>query len=112
MSLAPDTLPAVIDLFSGTGTSTSTGAGVAFALPAGKKAIQVSLVTSATMTVKIQNSVDNANWFDVSSSTVSPGYLAETDSVVKWWRVNVTAVTTTGTGTANAVAQICYAVPR
>ena len=111
MSLAPDNLVYSLDLFSGTGTSTATGAGASFSIPPGKKAVQVSLVTSATMTVKIQNSCDGTNWFDVSSSTVSPGYLAETDSVVPWWRVHVTAVTTTGTSAAT-VARIAYAVPK
>ena len=106
MSLGPNTVPTPIDLFQGGGTSTGTRAGIALAFPPGKKAIQVSLVTSATCTVKVQNSVDKTNWFDISSSTVSPGILAEVDSVVPFWRVNVTAHTTSGTSSAALVAQI------
>ena len=99
MSLSPQTVPTVIDLFDGNGTTTGTRAGQSKAFPPGRKAISVTLVTSATLTLKIQNSVDQTNWFDVSSSTVaSASYLAEADSVVPWWRVNVTAHTTSGTG--------------
>lgn len=99
MSLSPQTIPAVFDLFDGAGTATGTRAGQAKPFPPGRKAISVTLVTSATLTLKIQNSVDAVNWFDVSSSTVaSASYLAEADSVVPWWRVNVTSHTTSGTG--------------
>jgi hypothetical protein len=107
MSLGPTTVPKVFDLFNGLGTMTGTQAGPAVTLPPGKKAIQVSIVTSATLTVKIQNSVDRTNWFDVSSSTVAPGIIYETDSTIPHWRVNVTAHTTSGTGSsAPIVAQI------
>ena len=98
MSLSPQTIPTVVDLFDGAGTATGTRAGIAKAFPPGRKAISVTLVTSATLTLKIQNSVDQTNWFDVSSSTVSGSFLAEADSVVPWWRVNVTSHTTSGTG--------------
>lgn len=108
MATGPDKVPTVIDLFNGGGTSTGTRAGAAYTLPAGKKAVQVSIATSGTLTVKIQNSVDRTNWFDVSSSTVSPGYLGEVDSVVPHWRVHVTAHTTSGTGSAAIVAQIAH----
>lgn len=117
MSLGPTTLPATFDLFAGglssvVGTTqTGTRAGPSISLPAGKKAIQVSLVTSATLTVKVQNSVDNVNWFDVSSSTVAPGFLSEVDSTVPYWRVNVTSHTTSGTGTAAIVAGIACLIP-
>jgi hypothetical protein len=67
----------------------------------------VSLVTSATVTVKVQNSVDKVTWFDVSSSTaLAQNFIAELESVVPHWRVNVTSHTTSGTGTAAMVAQI------
>ena len=98
MSLSPQTVPTVFDLFDGNGTATGTRAGQAKAFPPGRKAISVTLVTSATLTLKVQNSVDQTNWFDVSSSTVSGSFLAEADSVVPWWRVNVTSHTTSGTG--------------
>lgn len=111
MSIGPDKVPVVQDLFEGGGTSTGTRAGSTFTLPPGKKAIQVSLATSATCTVKIQNSIDGTNWFDISSSTVAPGYMAEVDSVIPKWRVNVTAHTTSGTSSAALVAQIAYANP-
>jgi len=112
MSLAPNTVPTVFDLFDGNGATTGTRAGASKVFPAGKKAIQVSLVTSATLTIKIQNSVDNTNWFDISSSTVAPGYLAEVDSTVPYWRVNVTSHTTSGTGTAAPiVASIAQLIP-
>lgn len=112
MSIGPDKIAYTQDLFSGTGTTTGTQAGATFKIPPGKKAIQVSLVTSATATVKVQNSVDGTNWFDITSSTVAPGYLGEVDSVVPNWRVNVTSHTTSGTGSnAAMVAVIAYPVP-
>jgi hypothetical protein len=93
------------DLFNGNGTTTGTRAEAAIALPPGKKAIQVSLVTSATVTVKVQNSLDKTTWFDVTSSTApAQNFIAEMESVVPFWRVNVTSHTTSGTGTAAMVA--------
>lgn len=112
MSSGPDKVPYVLDLFEGSGATTGTRAGSTFTLPSGKKAVQVSFVTSATATVKIQNSIDGTTWFDVSSSTVSPGVVYEVDSAIPKWRVNVTAHTTSGTGTASLVAQIAYDVPK
>ena len=109
MSLGPDTVATVFDLFNGNGTTTGTRAVAAITLPPGKKAIQVGLTTSATLTLKIQNSVDKVTWFDISSSTVSPGILAEVDSVVPHWRVHVTAHTTSGTGN-NMYASIAQLV--
>ena len=107
MSLGPNTVPTVIDLFNGNGTTTGTRAEAAITLPGGKKAIQVSLVTSATVTVKIQNSLDRVTWFDVSSSTANAqNFIGEMESFVPNWRVNVTSHTTSGTGTAAMVAQI------
>lgn len=116
MSLGPTTIPASFDLFAGGAsplvgtTQTGTRAGPSVALAAGKKALQISMVTSATMVVKIQNSIDNANWFDVSSATAS--VLAELDSTVPFWRVNVTSHTTSGTGTAPLIiAGIAMTIP-
>lgn len=107
MSLGPNTVATVLDLFNGNGTTTGTRAEAAFTLPPGKKAIQVSLVTSATVTVKVQNSLDRVTWFDVTSSTApAQNLIAEVDSVVPNWRVNVTSHTTSGTGTAALVASI------
>lgn len=106
MSLDPSKIAFPIDLFSGTGTTTGTQAGVAYGLPPGKKAVQISFVTSATVTAKIQNSLDKANWFDVITTT-NTSLLAEVDSVVPYWRVNVTAHATSGTGSnAPMVAMI------
>lgn len=101
--------PVFIDLFSGSGATTGTRAGSTFTLPGGKKAVQVSLTTSATCTIKVQNSIDGTNWFDVTSSTVAPGIIAEVDSEIPRWRVNVTSHTTSGTGNV-MVAQISYTV--
>ena len=112
MSMGPNKVPYVLDLFEGNGATTGTRAGSTFILPPGPKAVQVSFVTSATATVKIQNSLDGTTWFDVTSSTVAPGVIAEIDSVIPKWRVNVTSHTTSGTGSASLVAQIAYAVPK
>lgn len=103
MSLGPTTVPTVFDLFNGNGTTTGTRAESPIVLPAGKKAVQVGLTTSATCTVKVQNSIDRITWFDISSSTVSTvgaggSFLAELESVVPYWRVQVSAHTTSGTG--------------
>lgn len=99
MSLSPQTVPAVFDLFNGNGTATGTQAGPATGLPPGRKAYQMTLVTSATLTVKLQNSVDKTTWFDVTSHTaVAQNGIYEVDSVVPFWRVNITAHTTSGTG--------------
>lgn len=103
MSLGPNTVPTVIDLFNGNGTATGTRAETSIALPPGRKAVQVGLTTSATCTVKIQNSLDKVTWFDISSSTVSAAgaqgsFIAEVDSVIPHWRVQVSAYTTSGTG--------------
>jgi hypothetical protein len=107
----PSKVAFVFDLYGGTGTGiTSTGAGAAVKLPPGKKAIQVTMTTTSTMTVKIQNSVDGNNWFDISSSTVaSASYLAEVDSVVPNWRVHVSSYAWAGAGTN--VASIAQLVP-
>lgn len=115
MSLGPTTVPATFDLFAGGAspivgtTQTGTRAGPSIVLPAGQKALQISMVTSATMVVKIQNSCDNNNWFDVSSATAS--VLAELNSTVPFWRVNVTSHTTSGTGTASIIAGIACLIP-
>ncbi len=99
MSLGPNTVPTTFDLFNGNGTTTGTRAEAALTLPPGKKAIQVALTTSATCTVKIQNSLDRITWFDVSSSTsTAANFIAEVESVVPNWRVQVSAHTTSGTG--------------
>lgn len=116
MSLSPQTIPAVFDLFAqgtgATGTNTGTQAGLALGLPPGRKAIQLTLVTSATLTLKVQNSVDKTTWFDVTSATsTAQNALYEVDSAVPFWRVNVTAHTTSGTGSnVPIVAQIAQLV--
>ena len=103
MSLGPNTVATPIDLFHGNGTTTGTRAETVGIFPPGKKAIQVNSVGSSTLTIKIQNSIDRVNWFDVTSSTPASTtgvqLLAEVDSVVPYWRVNVTSHTTSGTGT-------------
>jgi len=106
MSFGPDKVVFPFDLYSGTGTSiTSTGAGAAVMLPPGKKVIQVAMPGTSTMTVKIQNSLDGTTWFDVTSSTVATqnvaqgAVLAEIDSYIPKWRVNVTSFTALGVGT-------------
>lgn len=99
MSMDPSKVGFPIDMLDGNGTATGTQAGSAKGFPPGRKAIQVSLVTSATLTLKIQNSIDKTNWFDVYISTNSSS-MQEVDSVVPFWRANITAHTTSGTGTS------------
>ena len=95
MSIGPDKVVYPYDLFSGTGTSlSSTGAGAAVSLPPGKKVIQTVNPSTAVGTLKIQNSVDGVTWFDVSSQAGTAAYLAEVDSAVPKWRVNMTVFTT------------------
>lgn len=105
MSLDPSKIAFPIDMFSGTGTATGTQAGAALGFPPGKKAVAISLVTSATATVKIQNSLDKTNWFDVMVTT-NTSVAAEVDSVFPFWRVNVTSHSTSGTGTGAAMAAV------
>ena len=110
MSLGPNTMATPIDLFDGAGATTGTRAGQGKAFPPGRKAIQVNSITSSTLTIKIQNSIDQTTWFDVTSSspasTTGVQLLAEVDSAVPFWRVNVTSHTTSGTGTAAMTAII------
>lgn len=95
MSLGPDKVVYPYDLFNGTGTSlSSTGAGTVVMLPPGKKVIQTVNPSTAVGTLKIQNSVDGITWFDVSSQAGTASYLAEVDSAVPKWRVNMTVFTT------------------
>lgn len=101
MTMGPDKIATPIDLLGGTGTATGTYAGGVITLPPGRKAFQISAVTSATLTMKIQGSLDKANWFDVAIST-NTSMLGEIDSVVPWWRANITSFSTLGTGTAPA----------
>ena len=116
MSTGPDKVPVVIDLFQingtgGHGATTGTRAYDAFTLPAGKKAVQFSFVSSATATLNLQNSVDRSTWFNVLITTDS-NVLAEIDSVVPHWRVNVTSHTTSGTGSAaSLVGRLSYSNP-
>lgn len=98
MSLAPDKVAFAIDMLNGNGTATGTQTGPVQGFPPGKKAVQISLVTSATVTTKIQNSIDKTNWFDVVAST-NVSLMAEVDSVVPYWRASITSHTTSGTGT-------------
>ena len=116
MSLGPNTVPTVFDLVGLGGLSgTATGVGTALVIPGGKKAIQVTLPTSATATIKVQNSIDRVTWFDISSSTVATvgvangSYIGELDSQVPYWRANITAYTTS---TLALVAQIASVIPR
>lgn len=110
MSFDATKLATPVDLFNGNGTTTGTRAEAFIALPPGRKAISVFAVTSSTLAIKIQNSVDKTNWFDVTSSspasTTGVSLLAEVDSVVPFWRVNVTSHTTSGTGTLGMAAFI------
>ncbi len=115
MSMSPSNMPHVFNLVSLGGlTGTATGVGSTVVLPAGKKALQVSLPTSATATIKVQNSIDGTTWFDVSSSTVATqgvaggSFLAEIDSQVPKWRANITAYTT---ATLALVAQVAIVQP-
>lgn len=116
MSLGPDKVPYVIDLFQvngtgGLGATTGTRAYDAFTVPPGKKAVQISLVTSATATLNLQNSVDRSNWFNVLITT-DASVLAEIDSVVPHWRLNVTSHATSGTGSsALMVARLAVSIP-
>lgn len=110
MSMDPSKIHIPIDLFSGTGTTTGTQAGAIFGLPPGKKAVAIALVTSATVTVKVQASVDKTNFFDVVITT-NTSVLAEVDSVVPFWRVNVTSHSTSGTGSNAAMAAAITQAP-
>lgn len=100
MSVGPDKTAFVYDLIGSTASITATAAYTAVDLPVGKKAIQVNVPAVTAITVKVQNSLDGVTWFDISSSTSGQSWLAEVDSVVKKWRVNVTAVGTAGSATA------------
>lgn len=121
MSMDPTKMATVFDMFraaSGTGsdnvglgTNTGTAAYGIIPLPPGKKAVQVSLVTSATVTLNVQNSLDKTNWFNVYIST-NTSAIVELESVVPFWRLNVTSHTTSGTGTTAAmVATIAQQIP-
>ena len=120
MSLDPTKMATVFDMFRGTsgtgsdnvglGTTTGTAAYGIIPLPPGKKAVQISLVTSATVTLNVQHSLDKANWFNVYIST-NTSAIVEIDSIVPFWRLNVTSHATSGTGTATMVAQIAQQIP-
>lgn len=121
MPLDPSKMASVFDLFRGAtgtntenvglGTTTGTAAYGILALPPGKKAVQIAVVTSATVTLGVQNSNDKTNWSTVISSTNASG-LWEVDSVVPFWRLNVTSHATSGTGTTAAiVANIAQQIP-
>lgn len=106
MSLGPDKMGPVFDLLNGTaGVGTATGAGLAYSFPPGRKAIGLFIGTGAVMTVKVQNSVDGTNWFDVATATTGgSGNLLEVDSCAPKWRANVTSVTTAATTTSVTAA--------
>lgn len=102
MTMGPDKVASVVDMFrtrgtAGLGTTTGTSAYDAIVFPPGKKSVQVSFVTSATATVNVQNSHNRVAWFNVLIAT-NTSVLAEVDSVVPYWRINVTAHATSGTG--------------
>ena len=107
MSIGPDKLATPIDMFrtgdtAGYGTTTGTAAYAAIGMPPGKKAVQVSFVTSATATINVQNSIDRTTWFNVLIAT-NTAVLGEVDSVVPYWRINVTSHATSGTGSGAAM---------
>lgn len=115
MSMDPSKVPFVYDLVGLGGlTGTATGVGTTVIVPGGPKTLQVSLPTSATATIKVQNSLDGTTWFDVSSSTVATqgvaggSFLAELESYAPKWRANITAYTT---ATLALVAQIAARIP-
>lgn len=119
MSMGPDKVPVVWDLFTyngtaGLGTTTGTKAYDAVKLPQGKKAVQIALVTSATVTLNIQNSVDGSNWASLFISTNSSTiFQTEDNDIIPYWRLNVTSHSTSGTGSSAAmVAKLAYAVPK
>jgi hypothetical protein len=99
MSLGPDKIGPLFDLLNGTGgTQASTGVCATVSLPPGRKAIQVNMGTGIVAALKIQNSVDGTNWFDVTTNTVAnSGNLYEVDSCVPRWRANYTLLTTAAT---------------
>ena len=99
MSFDASKMATPVDLLYGNGTATGTQAGQPTGLPPGIKAVQISVVTSATLTAKIQNSIDKVNWFDVVIAT-NTSLLAEVTSQVPFWRANITSHTTSGTGTS------------
>lgn len=109
MSMDPSKLAVTVDLLTVNGTSQATGTGTrAFdvvGLPPGKKAVQISLVTSATVTLNLQNSLDKSNWFNVYIST-NASAMVEVDSVVPFWRINCTAHATSGTGSSAAMTAL------
>lgn len=107
MTMGPDKVATVIDMFrtrgtAGLGTTTGTSAYDAIVFPPGKKSVQVSFVTSATATVNVQFSHDRVAWFNLLIAT-NTNVQGETDSVVPYWRINVTAHATSGTGTTAAI---------
>lgn len=112
MSLGPDKVGPVFDLLSGTGGAvTTTGAGQTVKLPPGRKAIQVSMGTGIVATLKVQNSVDGTNWFDVTTNaTANAGNLYEVDSAAPCWRSNFTVLTTAATTASPFVAVITQQV--
>ena len=118
MSLDPSKVGPVFDFLAGAaGTSTggavtTTGAGTIYGLPPGRKAIQVNMGTGIVATLKVQNSVDKTNWFDVTTnSTANAGNMYEVDSCVPYWRTNFTVLTTAATAGSPFVAlvtQVCW----
>lgn len=108
MSIGPDKLPYVLDLLNGTGgTYAATAAFDKVTLPPGKKALQINLGTGIVATLKVQNSVDGTNWFDVTSNTTAnAGNLYEVDSIVPHWRAHYTVLTTAATTASPNVAVI------
>ena len=113
MSIGPDKVGPVFDLLAGTGGAvTTTGAGQAYSFPPGKKAIQVNMGTGIVATLKIQNSVDGTNWFDVTTNaTAAAGNLYEVDSCAPKWRTNFTVMTTAATTASPFVAVMAQAAP-
>src|SRR2546422_7038357 len=64
-----------------------------------------------SVTVKVQNSLDKTTWFDVTSSTApAQNLIAEMESVVPFWRVNVTSQDRKSTRLNSSHGYISYAV--
>lgn len=107
MSSVPAGYATIVDLFgtgdvAGLGTTTGTAAYRAHLFPPGKKAVQISFVTSATATINLQNSLDRTTYFNVLIAT-NTSVIAEVDSMVPYWRINVTSHSTSGTGSGAAM---------
>jgi hypothetical protein len=63
--------------------------------------------TGIVAALKVQNSVDGTNWFDVTTNTIAnSGNIYEVDSAIPRWRSNFTLLTTAATTASPFVAVI------